>query len=550
MKLLILLIKAHLTGSSALSRGRRAELKTQRQRWLIPVAVIGIGMAMVSLGSMEVSIYRSLYTVGEMFGYGEITILFALAASWVFMFIFSFIYGISILFQANDLRLLIPLPVGSTLLVSSRLAVVYLYMMVWNLLILLPALIVQGFMAGVTIWYVIYAILLLLVSPVVPVLLSALLGTLLVRTTGTFRHKTLYEVAVMLTSLAAIIGLQSVLTRMSVDPDASLQVIYTFIDGRLESIYHRLPLFAITAEGAFTSGWLKGLLGMLIMASSGAVLLLVISFRYRAILSNQASTAAYSRKRGRSPAHGTPGRHRGIYRSLMRKEFDVIASNSTFLMETVMQVFILPFLLVIFYVTGQLGEVSQFLDMIRDLPYLELAVFGILLLFEGLTSVSSTSISREGKRFVISRLLPVGVRTHVYAKILFQYAIFFPVYLLYIIGIYLILPLDLAALVFIIPGGLVSVAPCVMLGLYIDLRRPLLQWSHPQQAMKQNLNVLFSMGVNIAYLALLAGIAALGLLAGLPIVIIGLSLLVVSGVVVILLRGRLLEAAETCYNPA
>ncbi len=37
----------------------------------------------------------------------------------------------------------------------------------------------------------------------------------------------------------------------------------------------------------------------------------------------------------------------------------------------------------------------------------------------------------------------------------------------------------------------------------IDLKRPLLSWTHPQQAVKQNMNVLFSVGISFGFTGLL-----------------------------------------------
>ena len=47
--------------------------------------------------------------------------------------------------------------------------------------------------------------------------------------------------------------------------------------------------------------------------------------------------------------------------------------------------------------------------------------------------------------------------------------------------------------------GLLGSIPVTEMGMIIDITRPLLTWTNPQQAMKQNLNVLIGMGIGTLY---------------------------------------------------
>ncbi|HLS52917.1 MAG TPA: hypothetical protein VK031_03020, partial [Tissierellaceae bacterium] len=51
--------------------------------------------------------------------------------------------------------------------------------------------------------------------------------------------------------------------------------------------------------------------------------------------------------------------------------------------------------------------------------------------------------------------------------------------------------------------GLLGSIPITQIGLVIDILRPLLVWDNPQRAMKQNLNVLISLGVGSLFVLLL-----------------------------------------------
>ena len=52
-------------------------------------------------------------------------------------------------------------------------------------------------------------------------------------------------------------------------------------------------------------------------------------------------------------------------------------------------------------------------------------------------------------------------------------------------------------------------APVVLLGIYIDMARPRLHWDSERRAMKSNTNTIFGMLVELAYLAVMIGLAFL-----------------------------------------
>jgi ABC-2 type transport system permease protein len=106
---------------------------------------------------------------------------------------------------------------------------------------------------------------------------------------------------------------------------------------------------------------------------------------------------------------------------------------------------------------------------------------------------SSSTFSREGAQFWISRIIPVAPREQVAAKFLHSYLIaMLGVVTASVAGV---LVLHLKAVHLAAAAGL-ALAMGVLLtavGMVIDLARPLLDWTNPQKAIKQNLNVLLAL---------------------------------------------------------
>ncbi len=113
-----------------------------------------------------------------------------------------------------------------------------------------------------------------------------------------------------------------------------------------------------------------------------------------------------------------------------------------------------------------------------------------------LNGTASSAFSREGKNFWISKVMPVSPGRQVMGKFLHSY-------LVVVLGI---LSGSLAARL-AMGLGWKTILPAVLLALMagafltamnmaVDLARPLLTWTHPQRAIKQNLNVVLAMALD------------------------------------------------------
>jgi ABC-2 type transport system permease protein len=103
----------------------------------------------------------------------------------------------------------------------------------------------------------------------------------------------------------------------------------------------------------------------------------------------------------------------------------------------------------------------------------------------------------------MSKVIPVTPQEQVTAK-------FFHSYLIALLGIgagsfilILVLHLRFAPCAAAILFALVGAVGMTAIGMIIDLARPLLEWTNPQKAIKQNLNVLLSMLADIGIIVIL-----------------------------------------------
>ena len=149
-------------------------------------------------------------------------------------------------------------------------------------------------------------------------------------------------------------------------------------------------------------------------------------------------------------------------------------------------------------------------EFFREMPllinYLLIAFF---IFFGGTSTTTASTFSREGKASWLTRMVPVTARDQILGRtgvaILIQsLGIVFT-----IIAVQLIVSLPLSTLLLTIVLGTLGSLPILLFGLFMDMNRPLLNWDNPQKAIKNNMNVVITLFVGMAYAGLLIGLSGL-----------------------------------------
>ncbi|MCF7945136.1 MAG: hypothetical protein K9L75_06355 [Spirochaetia bacterium] len=552
MKHILLITKAYLAGASFLAKGNVQEYRREGRLYLYILGLLGLFAGAIGMGTFLVMNYQALYQLGQEFGYPDLILLSALVASWVLSLVLSFTSGISVLYRSKDIRLLRQLPLRNYEIAASRISIVYLYMLPLHLLLMVPAIIIFASQSGWSLQLVIHSLIIIAVGNLAPIMISVYAASLLIRLAGFSRHHVAFEVAGMLVILAAVFSLQLLLSRMEASPETREQLMM-FLSQRIEQLYSRLQPLVWGIRSISRNSIFDLLRFLLFSASVSGVLAYSLQRRYKIQEEKAASKKAVSTlSDGRIDLTQEKCRKRSIRRTLFLREWEIITSNSTFIMESFGQIIIFPIILLLGYVSfrfsGMENEVSQYVKVIEDIHGLELIVFGAFMIFFVLGSVPATSISREGESFRISRILPVSSGMQLQAKLLLILVFFYPTFVLYILGAVILLGIDAFHLVYMLPGGLAALLSTAVTGLLIDVKRPLLHWTHPQQAMKQNMNVLISMGCNLLLFAAAGGFAVLLLFLHAPVWITGFLIMLLFIMYLMFMFPRLMRSGERLYG--
>jgi ABC-2 type transport system permease protein len=138
--------------------------------------------------------------------------------------------------------------------------------------------------------------------------------------------------------------------------------------------------------------------------------------------------------------------------------------------------------------------------------YAILAAACFMTICSSLNGTASSTFSREGIQFWMSKVIPVSPREQVIAKYLHSFIIAFLGLAASSIVLIAVIHLKIALLAAALAVSLAATFTLTSVGMIIDLARPLLDWTNPQKAIKQNLNVLLAM---LADIGLLGGLGFL-----------------------------------------
>jgi len=164
----------------------------------------------------------------------------------------------------------------------------------------------------------------------------------------------------------------------------------------------------------------------------------------------------------------------------------------------------------------------------QSTPLLPLIVAGLITLFVMINPAVSSTFSREGKNIWILKNIPVKPEIQVYGKLLAGYSISFIAAILSAVMAMLSFRIPIVTTVMVVILSAAALIPISAVGIYIDLMRPKLIWNNPQEAIKQNFNVVIAMLLGFVLVTIFGAI-------GYFITIFGLNTFAVFGIMLIII---------------
>lgn len=434
-------------------------------------------------------------------------------ASVLMVFFLGLTYVLSYYYFSRDTDMLIPLPVkGRSIIISKFISILVFEYLALGIFII-PVLIINYSLVGGGLIYYLKAILLFLVTPVVPLSLASIIIITIMKFTNIKGKKDLIRVVSMFLFLFVFLGLQIVVQRAMMNiPFGNEQEFFSnlFTDNRymidMLGRFYPLSRWASLSLVDNSVNALYGLLGVLL--TSAVFFIVMVLFSEKMYLGGIiGGNEIQSKKKALSSEEFTKASSKvsSSFMAIFKVDLITLIKTPIYMFNCVSIVVLVPF---IFLVMPALTGVSSDMDVLIGIYQSNVKLFafglaGAYMLFAALNPTASTTFSREGKTFYITRIIPVEARDHIIGRALAPMLMQIFTIIVISIGIRYYIPLDISTM--LISGflGFAASLPVILSGILVDINRPLLDWDNPQRAVKQNMNVIIAM--------IIGGVMALGI---------------------------------------
>jgi len=488
MKKILSLLKASLSQDMNMFQYNTVKNSNKLKKVLFPIFLFGI--VSVSIGAYAYMLAEPLHKVN--LTYVMLSMFLTLVTILTFM---SGIYkSQGILFDAKDSDLLFSLPIKRSNILFLRIFKLILFQYIYNLMFLLPAFIVYIIFERPGLSFYLISILMTILIPLIPTVVSSIIGYLVKTISSKFKAKKIIQ-----TILSIIVFLIIYILSLRLnDFIENIATKATSINDMLTKIYYPIGAYIelITDFNILT------LVKLILICIVPLIVFIYIGSKfYFKVVFNSKETSTKSKKLKETDLKEkkTP------LKALTIKELKRYFSSPVYMFNTCFGLILILVMSFFLFIKGE----TAFKDMLKTMDFdINTTIdflFYIIILFAGmLTSITSSSISLEGKTINITKSLPVSEKTILNSKILMALTIELPFILISILLFIIKFTPSLTYTITIILLGLIVPTLTAVIGLLVNLKYPKLNFSSDTEVVKQSISSMISIfsGMGLAIISI------------------------------------------------
>lgn len=514
----IALIKVLLKTSGDLFGSKKDKKSSKLKTALLTMLLIASFLPLAIMLGFFVS---ELYDVLSFIDQQGIILSFGFVAVSLIVFFFGIFYVMGTFYFSMDIDNLLPLPFKASEILGAKFVVVLIYEYITELLFLLPVIIVYGIKSSAGVLYYIYSIFIYAALPVIPLVLASIIVMVIMRFTGFTKNKDRFKVIGGSLAIFLSLGLNVLIqktSRVALNPEQMQKMFMEGNNSLVNIISKMFPSTKIASIAVLESSNMTGTMNMLIfigisLLAIGIFLALGEGLYLKGVVGISETTS--NRKVLSKEQFNKEIVENSLLKTYFMKEIKALFRTPSYFMNCVFVNFLWPlFLLIPFLASGEglsdLKELGQMIDNPKTAAIVVAAGFALIVFVTSNNAIASTAISREGKNFYINKYLPISYEKQIIAKVLsaFSMGIVSMVSLLLVAVILFKPPMIILFLVAVL--GMFGILFSNLVGIFVDISRPKLDWDNEQKAVKQNMNVFINGLPCIALAALIVFIVFKG----------------------------------------
>lgn len=426
----------------------------------------------------------------------------AILVSSAFALVVGLFQGLSELFQGKDAPFLAVLPLTSRQVFAARLTTLYLSELALDALLCLPAFVLYAMGTGSAMPVMLTALPTLLLLPLIPLGIVALVASLLMRLSVFARNRDSVTMALS-AAFAIAYSLCVTMTNASDGDPAKAMIALLSQKGMLDRLSRFYPPMQWATQGFTGNIGMLVLFALVSVAAAAGVILLVGPGYLNQALSSSEKTVVHRKK-----SKGTHWEKHGTLAALHALEWREILRTPAWAYNSLIGVLMFPLMIAVGMFTGvSRGDpqgMAGFRQMLLNVDpgYIALVVSGVLMFGSMVNPAVSTSISREGSRWPFALTFPVRQRTRFAAKLLVGLEINLVCSLMIAVVAWFIIRLNLPWLLAALGISFLVGLAAAAISLWVDALHPHLQWASEMEAIKKNFNQVYGMLLWVVLVAL------------------------------------------------
>lgn len=463
------------TGINSLTKN----IDSSKEKKKLTITTLTLILIAIVIWFMSTSYSIALATVLKPMGYLDLILIIAVLVSSILSFITSIYKAQGTLFSSKDYDLLMSLPIKNSTILTSKILSLMSINYIETALIIIPASIVYFIYNGNLSWSFFGVLLIgLIFVPMIPIIASAIIAVIITFISSRFKHKnTLTIVVGMIATLLIIvvlINMQNYINKFIANSE--------FIVNGLSNIY--LP--ALYLKNALVNFDLVSLAKLIAVSIIPFIIFIfVFSKTFKVIngkLSESYKRANYKIKKLKTSS---------ITKSLVNQEIKRYFATPIYVMNTAigMVLLVAGSIATLFISKETLAELFKYTEIVNIIP---IAILVVLIFTIGLSCTTNSSISLEGNRLWILKVLPIEPKEIFKGKIITNLIITIPAVIIANIIFYIGLKYNFKYLML---NLLISIVFCVLssvIGLIVNLYFPKMEWTNPTTVVKQSASVMIT----------------------------------------------------------
>jgi ABC-2 type transport system permease protein len=377
-------------------------------------------------------------------------------------FVFSFYAVANLLYGFKDYDFLASLPVKRLSIVLSKLSAMFLVNVAFALLITIPALIFYGLNATLTAGFVLKSLLYAILSPLLPLSISIVIGALFTFISARAKFKNLITTILYF----LIIAVAFVFSFSSME-DGNM--------GIVQKMYFVMPLLV---KGYADIWQLLLYIGVSILPF--AIIILVVSATF-----DKMNTLIKARPKNKNfKLKGNGGK--GEFHALFVKEFKRLGTCPMYLMNSLMGA-IMPIVGVIALAIVFKSVPPMVTAMIA--PFIVPFAPVLFVFCFGIAPTTNCALSLEGNNFWLMRTMPVDSKKLLNAKLSVNAVLYVASALISTLIVAIFFKLSFALSLLFVGFAVVLALFFGVFGLWVNLKKPMMDWDNIQKPVKQSASV-------------------------------------------------------------